>query len=127
MKTPKTTVKDRKRIYISHSSGVETRAIIRAVTNMIARSYAPTKIILFGSFARGTPRDGSDIDILIIKNTQQNPRQRWLTIRKIVRPLTGHIPISPLVMTERELKKRIAAGDFFIEEILREGKVLYAA
>ncbi len=31
--------------------------------------YAPQKIILFGSYAYGTPQPDSDIDLLIIKET----------------------------------------------------------
>ena len=112
---------------VSVPTGTAKGRLIRAIIDAIAHSYYPARIILFGSYARGTPRDGSDIDILVVKNTKENPRQRWLTVRRIVRPMTGQIPISPLVMTENELKQRIAAGDYFIKEILREGKVLYAA
>ena len=112
---------------VSIPTGTVKGRLIRAIIDAIAHSYYPARIILFGSYARGTPRDGSDIDILVVKNTKENPRQRWLTVRRIVRPMTGQIPISPLVMTENELKQRIAAGYYFINEILREGKVLYAA
>ena len=127
MKAPKTIQNGGKRTGVSVPARTKNGMLIRAIIDAISRSYSPARIILFGSYARGTPRDGSDIDLLVVKNTRENPRQRWLTVRRIVRPLTGQIPISPLVMTENELKRRIAAGDHFIKEILREGKVLYAA
>jgi predicted nucleotidyltransferase len=80
---------------------------------------------LFGSFARNRQHPSSDLDLLIIKNTRQSPRERWMRVRKILRRFSRQIPISPLVYTEKEMAERLAAGDFFIREILTEGKVLH--
>ena len=48
-----------------------------------------------------------------------------MRVRKILRRFSRRIPISPLVYTEKEMADRLAAGDFFIREILAEGKVLH--
>ena len=108
-------------------SQAHTNALIKSIVDRIARIYSPKKIILFGSYANGNPRDGSDVDLLVVKNTREAPSNRWLRIRKIVRELTRLIPISPLILTEKELQERLEAGDFFLKEIIRDGKVLYAS
>ena len=103
----------------------EIRGLLRSITRKLIKSYHPKKVILFGSFARNEQRRSSDLDLLIIKNTAQPPKTRWMTVRKILRRFTRQIPISPMVYTEKELAERLAAGDFFIREIVAEGKVLH--
>jgi len=46
------------------------------LVNVIAHDYAPEKIILFGSLANGKIHSGSDIDLIIIKSTKQDPWER---------------------------------------------------
>ena len=45
----------------------EARELIQDILEKLLTSYAPQKVILFGSYAYGTPRQDSDIDLLIIK------------------------------------------------------------
>jgi predicted nucleotidyltransferase len=42
------------------------KSVIRRFAREIAERFAPEKIILFGSHAHGTPREGCDVDILVI-------------------------------------------------------------
>ena len=46
------------------------------------KSYQPDKVILFGSYAWGKPDRDSDVDLLVIKNTKQNPYRRIPEVRK---------------------------------------------
>lgn len=88
------------------------------------RPLDPEKIILFGSFARGSGNPNSDIDLLIIKRTKKRPTDRVAEVLPLV---WGNIPhIEPQVMTPDEFKKSIAENRFFItQEILRHGKIIY--
>ena len=52
------------------------RKIITDSVNKISFEYKPKKIILFGSYAYGNPTEESDIDFLIIKNTDKRPIDR---------------------------------------------------
>lgn len=98
-------------------------AEIKKLTNQIVAKYKPEKIILFGSVARGKPGPDSDIDILIIK---KKPRKKFHhRIGDVLNTVDYDIPLEPLVYTPKELKQRISLGDFFIEEVLATGKVLY--
>ena len=97
---------------------------------MLARlvaDYAPQKVILFGSYAYGSPEPDSDIDMLIIKETPERFLDRWVTVHRILTGLHRSLPIEPLVLTPQEVENRLAMGDQFISEILEKGTVLYAA
>jgi predicted nucleotidyltransferase len=103
------------------------RKLIDEIVRKIVKEYQPEKIILFGSYAYGKPHSDSDIDLLIIKETEERPIDRRVAVRKILSNPSLHTPIESLVLTPEEIKKRQTIGDQFIEEILRRGKVLYAA
>jgi len=99
--------------------------IITEIVDRILKGYKPKKVILFGSYAYGEPTDDSDIDLLIIKNTDKRPIDRWVEVKRLLRDISRTVPIAPLVYTEKEIEQRIAIKDFFIQEILEKGDVLY--
>jgi predicted nucleotidyltransferase len=101
------------------------RNIITESVNKISSEYKPKKIILFGSYAYGNPSEDSDIDLLIIKNTDKRPIDRWLEVKKFLRGISQTVSISPLVYTEKEIADRLAIKDFFVKDILEKGEVLY--
>lgn len=84
----------------------------------------PQKIILFGSHAKGNATPESDIDLLIIKETNKRPAQR---IGEVLKLVWGNIPhIEPQVLTPTEFQKAIDENRFFItREVLPHGKILY--
>jgi len=99
------------------------RQIILKVAAKIKEAYSPEKIILFGSYACGNPTRGSDIDLLIVKNTKDRVIDRMVQIYKIID--IKKIDLSPFVVTPEELKQRLEMGDHFFKEILSKGVVLY--
>ena len=101
------------------------RKIIPIIVEKIKADYNPQKIILFGSYASGNPDEDSDIDLLIVKNSDERPVDRWIKVRKLLRDTVKNIPVSPLVYTESEIEERKAVKDYFISEILEKGIVLY--
>ncbi len=101
------------------------RQLIREVVDKLQTEYQPEKVILFGSYAYGEPTQDSDVDLLIIKNTDKRVIDRWIEVKKLLRGVAPGLPISPLVYTEREIDERNVMRDFFIEEILGKGEVLY--
>jgi predicted nucleotidyltransferase len=99
--------------------------MIRDIVRKIVTSYEPEKIILFGSYAYGEPDEDSDIDLLIIKDTDKRPIDRWIEVKRLVRDRHRRAPVSPLVLTNKELQDRLSIRDFFLQEILEKGQVLY--
>lgn len=96
---------------------------IRAVAEQIARRFQPEQIVLFGSYAYGTPRPESDVDLLIIMNTSLRSRQQRLEISRTLSPRP--FPLDIIVRTPEEIKDRLALGDPFVREITTRGKVVY--
>lgn len=103
----------------------KARTMILEILDKIVTEYQPEKVILFGSYAYGNPDNDSDIDLLIIKNTNERPIDRWVHMCRIASDPERRIPFEPIVLTKEELQKRIEIGDQFISEILEKGEVLY--
>jgi uncharacterized protein len=103
----------------------QIQATLDAVVQKIVAGYSPSKIILFGSYAYGMPSEDSDIDLLIVKETDKRPIERWTEVKRLLRDRSREAAVSPLVYTPEELADRIDIEDFFIQEIIEKGKVLY--
>lgn len=101
------------------------RKEINQMVEKIVKEYHPKKIILFGSYAYGVPTEDSDIDLLIIKDTNKRHIDRWVEVKRILRDISQKLAVSPFIYTENEIKERTAIKDFFIEEILQKGEILY--
>lgn len=100
-----------------------TRRQINAVVRKIVDEFNPEKVILFGSYAYGKPNIDSDVDMLVIMESDERPAPR--TSRVIGAVHGKAFPMDLLVRTPAEIKHRLAIGDFLIEEIVGLGKVLY--
>jgi uncharacterized protein len=99
--------------------------ILREVVQKIVAGYSPQKIILFGSLANGEPDENSDIDLLIVKDTTKRPIERWMELKRLLRDRNRRMSVSPLVYTPKEIEERLAVKDYFIQEVLEKGEVLY--
>ncbi len=97
---------------------------IDQVVKQIVEKFKPQKIILFGSYARGNPRPESDVDLLVIMNTPLKESQQSLEIRRHLDVMFG---MDLIVHTPKRLKERVDMGDWFLRDVLKEGKVLYKA
>lgn len=103
------------------------RSVIDTIVGRLVEEYQPEKIILFGSYAYGEPDEDSDIDLLIIKDTDAALLDRHVAVRRIARGAHRRIPLGPLVLTPHEIEQRLGVGDQFIAEILNRGEALYVA
>ncbi len=95
---------------------------IKKITEQIIKKYRPERVILFGSAISGELMPGSDIDLLVVKETKKNP---WIRIKELDQFIEHKIPFDLLVYTPKEIEKRIIANDFFLKEIIKRGKVIY--
>jgi predicted nucleotidyltransferase len=105
----------------------DIRALRNKIVNTLIREYKPDRIILYGSQVYGTPDQVSDIDLLIIKDSQASPYQRVVQVRRLLRDPKRRVPVDLLVITPNELKERLERGDQFLQTIMSRGEVLYAA
>jgi len=101
------------------------REKIKEISDKIAREFKPERIILFGSYAWGKPHEDSDVDLFIIKDTDERRIERKRKVRKII--WGSGAPVDILVYTPNEVERRRNIGDFFIDDIVTNGTSLYSA
>jgi predicted nucleotidyltransferase len=97
---------------------------IKEFADQIAREFKPDRIILFGSHAYGNPSPGSDVDMLVIMPFRGKSYKKSLEIQERIEP---GFPLDLIVRTPKQIKKRLEWNDFFIREIIEQGRVLYEA
>ncbi len=97
---------------------------IRALASHIAKKFNPEEIILFGSHAYGKPDASSDVDLLVVMETPKGEVKTIMEISDSLPPLPFHVDI--IVRSRAVIDKRKNAGDFFLREVTKKGKVLYA-
>ena|ERR1051325_9779883 len=93
------------------------------IVERLVREYDPERIILFGSRAAGTAREDSDIDLLVLKETEDRPLNRRIQVERLLCDRT--MPLDIRVYTPREMLMLFRIGDPFVEEIIEKGKVVY--
>ena len=101
----------------------ETQKKIQEIADKIAKKYQPEKIILFGSYAWGRPHKWSDVDLFIVKQSNKKRWEREHELRRKIFP--PEMSIGLLIYTPREIKERVALGDFFVKDVINKGKILY--
>jgi predicted nucleotidyltransferase len=94
------------------------------VCEQIVRATNPQKIVLFGSYAYGEPSEDSDLDLLVIMPFEGHPAYQAARIRMQIQ---SAMPLDLLVRTPEAIAERIARGDFFMQEVMEQGKVIYEA
>ncbi|WP_375418891.1 nucleotidyltransferase domain-containing protein [uncultured Hymenobacter sp.] len=104
-----------------------SEAQIQAVVARIVEGYQPDRIILFGSYAYGTPTEDSDLDLLVIKQNAEPRRiERLLTVRHLL--WGGEMPpMDILIRTPQELAQAVADIYTVEAEAVEKGRTLYAA
>ncbi len=96
-------------------------AAVRRMVRQIAEKFQPDKIILFGSYAYGTPNEHSDIDILVVMPAKNEINQAV----RICQAVDYTFPMDLIVSTPEDLHRRLELEDWFLREITTKGKVLY--
>jgi len=95
---------------------------IQSLANRIAALFRPEKIILFGSYAYGTPTPDSDVDLLVILPFKGKNFKESLRIINAVNPQFG---ADVLARRPDDTRWRYEQGDPLVREALDKGKVLY--
>lgn len=95
---------------------------LNRILDVLIIQYHPEKIILFGSLVSGDTHAWSDIDLVIIKDTQERFMDRLIDVALLCDSDMG---VDCLVYTPEELNRMLAERNPFILEVLRTGKVIY--
>ena len=95
--------------------------VIRDFARRVAERFHPERIILFGSYAYGTPHADSDVDILVVMPARNEIDQSV----RIDSACEACFPLDIIVRTPKNMHWRLEEGDSFLREITSRGKVLY--
>ncbi len=105
----------------------DVKKLTASLVGKLIKAYQPQKVILYGSYAYGSPRPDSDLDLLIIKDTPDRLIDRMAAVRRILTDPKREIGLEILVLTPQEIEDGIRGGNQFLTEIIENGIVLYAA
>jgi predicted nucleotidyltransferase len=96
-------------------------AVIRRYVRQIAKCFEPDRIILFGSYAKGTQHEDSDVDILVVMPARNEIDQSI----QILRAFDLCFSTDLIVRTPKHLERGLAEEDWFLRDVIATGKVLY--
>ncbi|CAN5888030.1 nucleotidyltransferase domain-containing protein [soil metagenome] len=89
----------------------------------IRDGYEPEKIILFGSLARGETHEWSDIDLIVVKDTDMSYEERVKALLPVLRG--GLVGADIVIYTPEEYESSKQARWGLVRDVERDGKVLY--
>ena len=89
---------------------------------LLQKDDPPERIILFGSLANGDTEAWSDIDLVIVRETDKRFLDRIKEVMQLLRPQVG---VDILVYTPAEFAQLAQARPFVRDEIVGKGRVLY--
>jgi len=98
---------------------------MQAAIERLVAAAQPTRIILFGSRARGDADDRSDVDLLVIKRAVTDRYEELVQLNQALRGLL--LPVDLLLVSEQEFEERASQAGTVEHAARREGRVLYAA
>ena len=102
-----------------------TREDIQATCEDIVREFTPLQVILFGSYAYGTPTEDSDVDMLVVMDIPKSEfRSKALEIQQRI-PHRFRLDI--LVRSPEEIAYRVSYNDWFLRHITEKGDCLYGS
>jgi len=101
------------------------RELIERELRRIAQSLEalhPQKVILFGSCARGDFHEGSDIDLMVVMETDERFLDRIGRVQEVI---DSSLPVQAVVYTPAEFEEMLRRRNSFVTQAAEEGRVLY--
>jgi uncharacterized protein len=96
---------------------------ISEIIETIAKGSNPEQILLFGSYAKGFPNDDSDLDLIIIKESEKPWYERSIEIQKLL--IGTKIPIDILVYTHDEFEREKKDKFSFLNTAFQGTQLVY--
>ncbi len=102
-----------------------TREEIQATCNDIVREFTPLQVILFGSYAYGTPTEDSDVDLLVVMDIPKSEfRSKAVEIQQRI---PHRFRLDLVVRSPEEIAYRVSYNDWFLRDITEKGDFLYGS
>ena len=101
----------------------EQKVQLDALLQTLIERVKPEKVVLFGSYARGTATPQSDLDLLVILESDLRRDRRQEMISRALRP--RRLPVDILAYTPAEVETCMANPTSFVRHILTTGRIVY--
>jgi predicted nucleotidyltransferase len=101
----------------------ELPPLVQRTLQRLIRSLAPERIVLFGSYAKGKVRPGSDVDLLVIADLPGNPALHARRARQLTADCFP--PLDVVFATPQDVTTAASAKSPFLLSVLGSGKVIY--
>jgi uncharacterized protein len=104
-----------------------TDALKNSIVSQISLAVKPSEIFLFGSHAYGTPHEDSDIDLMVVVDSDVIPQSYdekskiYLSVSRAIRTLRSEVPVDLIVYTKPEFERFKEIGSLFSQKVLSEG------
>lgn len=96
---------------------------VHQAVDKLVNSFKPLRIIAFGSYAQGTARHGSDLDLLVVLSNVHDKRKTAVAMRRALADLP--VPKDVFVATPAEIERRGSVVGSVLREALTHGSIVY--
>ena len=124
LKNIKPALKENERNRMTKIKTVVKASDIEKIVQQIVERFHPQKVILFGSYAEGIPTEDSDVDLLVVMETDENPLH---TAAQIAAAVDHPFPLDIIVSIPSKLEDALKRKGVFATEVMTKGVVLYEA
>jgi predicted nucleotidyltransferase len=100
-----------------------TNTEIETIVERIVARMQPQKVIIFGSYAKGTATIKSDLDIFIIKETELPPANRAVTLMPLLASILNRVDVH--VYTPEEVEAYREEPFSFVNSVFKSGKTVF--
>ena len=107
----------------SGAVAMETDVRIREIAGRIGKAANARHVYLFGSYARGEAREDSDVDLMVVAESELPQHRRARELYRLVYP--PPFPLDILVYTPSEVESERRASSSFVSHVLREARTVY--
>jgi len=94
-----------------------------AIVSRIRDNFDPDRIILFGSHARNSASEKSDIDLMVVKSGVQHRRQEAVRVYRALKGLGVAVDI--MVTTPEIMEEYKDCWHLVYHDVAKEGQVIY--
>jgi predicted nucleotidyltransferase len=105
--------------------GEDLERYLATIARALVTSFAPERIVLFGSFARGDQNRASDLDLVVITESGLPFCDRIGQALSACYAASMRLAVEALVYTPEEWRRMLESGSSFAQLVEREGRVLY--
>lgn len=104
---------------------LDSKVIQSAVNRMVAQASSPSRVIMFGSYARGSATEGSDLDLLVVETEIHDRGDEYMRLLDALGRVAPGVGVDLLLYPLHEFERRSQVPGNVLYHARHEGKVLH--